>query len=109
MSDDPIFDRFAAKLADAVTVAINSGIRVSARYKDCYCPLGCLAPDLDPEASNEFKRPCGAQARSYHESVRHIPDMAPHDFAYMFDTGKRIFGNNEKYQELALLYRERFP
>lgn len=110
MSDDPIFDRFAARLADAVTVAINSGIRISASDKSCFCPLGCLG---NPDPNNKgyyYRRPIGALARSLDPCVEELPPMAPLHFGSVFDEGNRFqIAGNEKYQALAMKYRERFP
>jgi hypothetical protein len=40
--DDTTFRRFASKIADAVTVAINDGVKIGENHRRCRCPLGCF-------------------------------------------------------------------
>ena len=47
---DPEWRKFAARIADGVTVAINSGITIALPTCEamCCCPLGCVARDRYP-------------------------------------------------------------
>lgn len=95
---DEVFQRFAARLADAVTVAINSGKRIvlanAFSPSNCLCPLGCL-PGMSYRFpwSNEDARRAGIS----YEDFR--------DFITAFGRGTRAAG---PYADLGLEYRRRF-
>ena len=85
---DPVFEKFRRKLADAVTIVINSGERVSASNARCLCPLGCLPEEKE-------RRPCylfGPFA----------------EFTAGFDAVGSA-GLFPEYKALGRLYRSRFP
>lgn len=92
--DDTVLERFRRKLADVVTVAINSGKRVSAERQYCHSPLGCHpgAPFPHP-TSGEVSEAFG------------IADVD----AYRFILGFSGIAHTSPYAELGRLYRARFP
>lgn len=94
---DARFRRIAAKIADAVTVAINSGKTIGQSI-GMYCPLGCLSGRT---------RPGGNNAAWY---LGCKPDEA---FAFIvgFDCGGPCPASGfdyEAFHELGRAYRRRF-
>jgi hypothetical protein len=101
--DDPVFVNFRRKLEDAVTVAINSGIKVSASLQCNHCPLGCINNSV-------YSRPNGAQARRAADWIDITPSMAPTAFAAGFDGhAAQLTPEITPYYKLGKLYKERFP
>ncbi len=92
---DERFRRLAAKLADAVTVAINSGKRVGGPPRDHrLCPFGCLkgATSCAPFAQyGALELGCNEHEAS--------------DFMTSFDSG---YDFQTPFSKLGLAYRERF-
>ena len=103
-TEDPVFVAFRRKLADVVTVAINSGKPVGQTNQDpdCCCPLGSH-PDAEADypfashAANLFaidSDDAFAFIRGYSQAVRD-------DHYKAVDRGP--------YYDLGRLYRARFP
>jgi len=94
---DPAFNAFRDKLGDAVTVAINTGKRVSSRDMSASCPLGC---------SPDFRGRSGFRPFPW-KAQQHFPlkenDAA--QFIVGFDLGAGV----GRYAELGRAYREKFP
>lgn len=96
-SEKRVFMRFRRRLADFVTVAINSGERVGAA-NGCRCPAGC-----HPRASARKPAPF-VFARLFR-----IPDDAAVAFAWAFDgTPCEEWLLFPQYADLGRLYRNRF-
>jgi len=93
--DDPVFVAFRRKLADVVTVAINSGKRVGIST-EFSCPLGC-----HPEEEGVVSRPCSWYACKLFV----IDESDVLEFARGFDCAM----GTGPYAELGRLYCARFP
>ena len=89
------FEEFRVKLADYVTVAINSRKTVGHRYYD-HCPLGCW-PTIGAAS------PGGVTA----SGAIGIPEKDAWQFISGFDRGFTTNRGNRFYK-LGRLYRERF-
>jgi hypothetical protein len=99
---DPQFQAFARKLADAVTVAINSGETVSSEDHHCHCPLGCLPASHEP-------RPFPLHFKE--DGFLGIGRSNLWRFVRGFDGGVEVSVNDERspYYRLGCAYRVRFP
>ena len=102
---DPTFRKVAAAIADAVTLKINSGSKVSVDA-GCFCPLGCLSDDGPV-------RPCATTAgdalRELVEGLGHYESVRiGRHFANGFDWGNRAHPDSE-YVLLGRAYAARFP
>jgi hypothetical protein len=86
---DHEFQAFARKLADAVTLRLNRGRRISASNKNCACPLGCL-PDVT----------CSRPGI--------VPGLTMHQ-TWQFYTGFDLGREETPLQRLGAAYRARFP
>lgn len=99
------FEIFRRKLADAVTVAINSGARVTVRRLNPHgflaaesCPLGCLPSAIAERRFRPFGHIDPSVGLGYEDSVA---------FAHGFDDRPNTLGDGRFYN-LGRLYRERF-
>jgi hypothetical protein len=98
VSGDETFERFRRTLADAVTVAINSGKRVGA---DHYCPIACFGE------TNQCKPPAGFVRQFL---TFQLPNGAPTVFTEGFDGHEMTsYRGVDSYYRLGQLYRARFP
>jgi hypothetical protein len=93
------FAQFRAELADAVTVAINSGLHVyqyrsSGNAPDEICPLG---------SKTRTRHPCVVEARK----VWRVPESWIQDFMEAFDCSVLDNSGSEAYK-LGAAYRKRF-
>ena len=97
--NDVAFETFRAKLADAVTVAINSEAKPRvAPNGGTHCPLGCF-PGV------RHSRPLAVELEG--RGMGSEDDFAA--FMQGFDSGpKHPMGYSGPYFDLGVLYRERF-
>jgi hypothetical protein len=92
---DATFEAFRRKLADAVTIAINSGVPVSSHdYVGCCCPIGCLPGNRARPPAQQVANSAGA------------PLWGLNAFMGAFDKG---IDSGCVYSALGLAYRKRFP
>ncbi len=95
---DPEFRRIAAKIADAVTVAINSGVKITtlddAVDENCKCTLGCVG------ATNGNSHPYAMPGLFQHQG-----DTS--DFFLGFEGGSE-YRSGRRFYRLGLAYRRRF-
>lgn len=100
------FDEFRRKLADSVTVAINSGVLVSASKRNACCPLGCL-PGMVEIYEAEFGGAKDRTPPSWLAAKVGVDQSGALQFLTAFS--QRNYDGTCEYAELGRLYRERFP
>lgn len=102
--DDPEFRRVAARIADAVTVAINSGVKLGPAYSSdgsvtTRCPIGCMTMFSDPAVTHPSGRTGGG--------LLGIAPSQAWQFMNGFDHVAPGYEESALYR-LGRAYRERF-
>jgi len=99
--DDQAFRKFAAKIADAVTVAINNGVSIGTK-RGCRCPLGCITRVTQPNQCEFSHDRRGSRLgwRNNHVSAFYVG----------FEGWKptAVGRHDRAYYQLGLAYRARF-
>lgn len=103
--DDPEFRRVAARIADAVTVAINSGVKLGPAYSSdgsvtTRCPIGCMTLVSDPAVTH----PSGGNGAK----LLGISPSEAWQFMHGFDHDFGAADGQSALYRLGRAYRERF-